>query len=77
MAGVGRFGDRVAKLWNEMLDIHADQVFSIGIVTATLHPSWFRTSCATCPRKASPASIPTRYFGVYQMDTFWMDDAGK
>ena len=30
--------DQQRKAWKEMLDIHADQVFTIGVVNSTLQP---------------------------------------
>lgn len=62
-------------IWDEILDIHADQVFAIGIVTATLEPVVVSNRLMNVPEKGISAFEPYAYFGVYEMDTFWVTDA--
>ena len=62
------------KLWSEILDIHADQVFSIGIVTATLVPVVISNKLHNVPAEGISSFDPYGYFGVYEMDAFWMED---
>ena len=62
------------KVWNEILDIHADQVFSIGIVTSTLVPVVVSNKLHNVPAEGISSFDPYGYFGVYEMDAFWMDD---
>lgn len=61
------------KIWDEILDIHADQVFSIGIVTATLVPIVVSNHLHNVPDEGVSSFDPYAYFGVYEMDAFWMD----
>jgi len=61
------------KIWTEVLDIHADQVFSIGIVTATLVPVVVSNKLHNVPAEGISSFEPYGYFGVYEMDAFWMD----
>jgi peptide/nickel transport system substrate-binding protein len=61
--------------WTEILDIHADQVYSIGIVTATLVPVVVSNKLKNVPEQGISSFDPYAYFGVYEMDAFWMDDA--
>jgi peptide/nickel transport system substrate-binding protein len=61
------------KIWTEILDIHADQVFSIGIVTATLVPVVVSNKLHNVPAEGISSFDPYGYFGVYEMDAFWMD----
>ena len=61
------------KIWNEILDINADQVFSIGIVTATLVPVVVSNKLHNVPVEGISSFDPYGYFGLYQMDAFWMD----
>jgi len=61
------------KLWDEILDIHADQVFSIGIVTATLVPVVVSNKLHNVPAEGISSFDPYGYFGVYEMDAFWME----
>jgi peptide/nickel transport system substrate-binding protein len=64
-------------IWDEILDIHADQIFAIGIVTATLEPVVVSNHLRNVPKEAVSAFDPYAYFGVYEMDAFWLADAGK
>jgi peptide/nickel transport system substrate-binding protein len=59
------------KIWHEMLDIHADQVFSIGIINSTLQPVLVNNALRNVPVKAFYNWSPGAYFGVYKPDTFW------
>ncbi|MEW9806581.1 ABC transporter substrate-binding protein [Mesorhizobium marinum] len=61
------------KIWTEILDIHADQVFSIGIVTATLVPVVISNKLHNVPAEGISSFDPYGYFGVHEMDAFWMD----
>jgi peptide/nickel transport system substrate-binding protein len=62
------------KIWDEILNIHADQVFSIGIVTATLVPVVISNKLHNVPAEGISSFDPYAYFGVYEMDAFWMED---
>jgi peptide/nickel transport system substrate-binding protein len=61
------------KIWDEILDIHADQVFSIGIVTATLVPVVISNKLHNVPAEGISSFDPYGYFGVHEMDAFWME----
>jgi len=62
------------KAWQEMLDIHADQVFTIGIVNSTLQPVVVNNRLRNVPVKAYYNWSPGAYFGVYKPDTFWIEN---
>ncbi len=62
---------RQEKIWREMLDIHADQVFSIGIVNSTLQPVLVSNRLRNLPKDAFYNWSPGAYFGVHKPDTFW------
>jgi peptide/nickel transport system substrate-binding protein len=66
--------DYAAKrgIWDEILDIHADQVFAIGLVTATLEPVVVSNRLRNVPEEGVSAFDPYAYFGVYEMDAFWL-----
>jgi len=59
------------KIWREMLKIHANQVFSIGLVSATLQPIVVNERLRNVPIKGLFNWEPSSYFGVYRPDTFW------
>ena len=61
------------KIWDEILDINADQVFSIGIVTATLVPVVVSNKLHNVPVEGISSFDPYGYFGLYEMDAFWME----
>jgi peptide/nickel transport system substrate-binding protein len=65
--------DAKRRIWDEILDIQADQVFSIGIVTATLVPVVVSDRLHNVPDEGISSFEPYAYFGVYEMDAFWMD----
>jgi peptide/nickel transport system substrate-binding protein len=62
------------EIWHQMLKIHADQVFTIGIVNTTFQPIVATKKLQNIPEKGFFNYNPGAYFGVYNMDTFWLDD---
>jgi peptide/nickel transport system substrate-binding protein len=70
-----RTGDAVERenIWLKMLAIHADQVFTIGIVTRALQPVVVRDNLRNVPAEAIYSWDPGAYFGMYHPDTFWID----
>ncbi len=65
------------KIWRRILDIHADQVFTIGIVCCTKQPIVVTNRLKNVPREGVYAWNPGAYFGVYLPDTFYFTDAGN
>lgn len=59
-------------IWTRMLAIFTDQVFSIGIVNATLQPVIRSARLRNMPETGLYGFEPTSYFGVYMPDTFWL-----
>ena len=64
------------EIWVKMLALYADQVFSIGIVNATLQPIVRTSRMVNMPETGLFGFEPTCYFGVYLPDTFWLKEAG-
>ncbi len=60
------------EVWLAMLALYTDQVFSIGIVNATLQPVLSTARMRNMPDTALWGFDPTCYFGVYMPDTFWL-----
>ena len=60
-------------IWQEMLQIHADQVYSIGIINATFQPIVVTNRMHNVPEKGLYTYDPGSYFGIYQPDAFWLD----
>ena len=58
-----------------MLEIHCDQVFTIGIVNGTKQPIAAAPNLRNLPTEPIFSFEPGGYFGVYHPETFWYDDA--
>ena len=75
-----RFADnRQAKedIWRKMLKIHADEVFSIGLICGVPQPVVVSNRLRNVPEEAIYNWNPGAFFGIYRPDTFWFADAGK
>ena len=59
------------KIWHEMLTIHADNVFSIGVVSGVQQPVVVKNRLMNVPKKGIYNWDPGAHFGVYRPDTFW------
>lgn len=58
-------------IWQEMLDIYADQVFSIGIVRAVPQPVVVSNRLQNVPKTGVYNWEPGAHFGIHRPDTFW------
>ncbi len=58
-------------IWKTMLSIHADQVFSIGIVRGVPQPVVVTNRLRNVPETAIYNWEPGAHFGVHRPDTFW------
>ena len=65
------------KLWLRMLEIHAQQVYTIGIVTRALQPVVVHNAMRNVPVDGIWSWDPGAYFGFYHPDTFWIDPKGR
>ncbi|MFQ5971919.1 MAG: ABC transporter substrate-binding protein [Alphaproteobacteria bacterium] len=66
-----------AEIWHRMLEIHADEVFSIGVVCCTRQPVVVSNRLRNVPDEGMYAWDPGAYFGVYLPDTFFLAEAGN
>ena len=64
------------EIWHRMLEIHADEVFTIGVVSGVRQPVIVRTTLKNVPAEAVYNWEPGAQLGVYRPDTFWFDEAG-
>jgi len=60
-------------IWQDMLAIYADQVFSIGLVAGVVQPVVVNNRLRNVPEKGIYNWDPGAHFGVYRPDTFWFD----
>lgn len=64
--------DEVRKdVWRKMLAIHADQVFTIGIVNRTKQPVVISARLRNVPAHGVHSFEPRAFFGSYMPDTFF------
>ena len=68
-----RSADRAerSRIWGEMLEINAEEVFSIGILGGTLQPVVVKNGLKGVPEKGVYAWDPGAHFGVHGLDTFY------
>ncbi len=59
------------KIWQRMLQIHTDQVFTIGLLGAVRQPVVANKDLRNLPAEAVYLYDPGGYFGRYRPDTFW------
>ncbi|HTP63347.1 MAG TPA: ABC transporter substrate-binding protein [Burkholderiales bacterium] len=65
------------KIWQRMLQIHTEQMYSIGIVNGVSQPVVARNSLRNVPEKGIYNWDPGAFFGIYHPDTFWFSEPQK
>lgn len=68
------FGER-RDIWSRMLKIHADNTFTIGVVSGVLQPVVINNRLRNVPVEGIYNWDPGAYFGMYRPDTFWFAPA--
>lgn len=66
-----------AEIWREMLAIHADQVFAIGILAEAPQPVVVSNRMRNVPERAIWAWDPGAHFGIHRPDEFFIADPGE
>ena len=61
-------------IWNEMLDLYTDNVFSIGLASGVRQPVVINNRLRNVPTEGIYNWDPGAHFGIYRPDTFWFDD---
>ncbi len=65
------------KIWQRMLEIHSEQLYSIGVVNSVLHPVVVNRYLKNVPQVGFYNIEPGAYFGIYKPDTFWFEQARR
>jgi len=60
-----------AAIWHEMLKIHAERQYVIGIVAGVPQPVVARERLMNVPREGFYNWDPGAFFGIYRPETFW------
>ncbi|KRE20736.1 peptide ABC transporter substrate-binding protein [Bosea sp. Root483D1] len=61
------------EIWQTMLRINAEQLFTIGVVNATLQPVVIAKTLRNVPDNGLYSFEPGAFFGRYMPDTFWFE----
>ena len=67
--------DERAAIWAEMLDIHAQQQFAIGILSGAPQPVVVSERLRNVPEIGIWAYDPGAHFGIHRVDEFYFEDA--
>lgn len=59
------------KIWHQMLTIHAEQQFTIGVISGVPQPVIVRSNLMNVPEKGIYNFDPGAFFGIYRPDQFW------
>ena len=66
--------DLQKKIWEQMLGIYTDQVYTIGLISRVPQPVVVNRRLRNIPVKAIFNWDPGAHFGMYRPDTFWFAD---
>ena len=62
-----------SRVWHAMLQIWADETFSIGTVAGVLQPVVVSEKLHNVPEEGFYNWDPGAFFGIFKPDTFWLD----
>ena len=65
--------ERRREIWHQMLQINADNLFSIGILAGVMNPIAINSRLHNVPDKGIWNWDPGAHFGLYSPDTFWFE----
>ena len=65
--------DKQRAIWHDILQIWADEVFSIGTVGGVLQPVVVNDKLRNIPEKGIYNWDPGAFFGIYKPDHFWFE----
>ena len=64
------------KIWHRMLEIHADQIFTLGVVAGVPQPVVVNELLRNLPETGLYNWDPGAFFGIYHPDSLWFDTDG-
>ncbi len=67
-------GDARERIWRRILEIDADQMFTIGILAGVPQPVVVNKYLRNVPKKGVYNWNPGAHFGIYHPDGFWLAD---
>lgn len=66
--------DRRRAIWREMLNLHADAQYTIGVIAGVQQPVVVADNLRNVPQEAFYGWDPGAQFGIYRPDQFWFAD---
>ena len=66
-----------ARIWHEILKLHSEQIFTIGVVNGVQRPVVVNNELKNVPEVGVYNWDPGAAFGVYKPDTFWFTEARR
>ena len=60
------------RIWHRMLSIHAEQTFTIGVVSGVFQPIVTNKKMANIPKEGIFNWDPGALIGIYRPETFWL-----
>ncbi len=70
-------GPERERIWHEILDLHAENVFTIGLISGVLQPVVVADNLRNVPQEGIYNWNPGAHLGIYMPDTFWFDDRSE
>ena len=67
-------GPERGRIWQDILDLHADNVFTIGLISGVLQPIVVADKLRNVPEVGVYNWNPGAHLGIYLPDTFWFDE---
>jgi len=64
-------GVQRTRIWQEMLDLHVEQQFTIGVIAGVPQPVVVRNTLMNVPEKGVYNWDPGAFFGIYRPDSFF------
>lgn len=64
---------RQGQIWHQMLAIHAEQQFTIGLVNDVPQPVVVNRDLRNLPQEGLYSYQPGAHFGIYRLDSLWFD----
>ncbi len=61
------------KTWDRILEIHAENVFTIGLIAGVQQPVVVRRTLRNVPKEALFNWDPGAFLGIYNPDLFWLE----
>jgi peptide/nickel transport system substrate-binding protein len=72
-----RKSEDLTRIWRRILEINAEEVTSIGVVSAVPQPVVASLRLRNLPQKGMFSWEPGAHFGIYRLDTLWFDGPAR